>query len=137
MHICSVCSEKTPKYKCPACRTRYCSLVCYKKHKDTCAPVKEPAPPCVEETASSTEPWNTEDLLDEDDCVDTVSSQRLQLLGESEGLRELLRNPHLRQLIRAIESADSKEDAMRTAMQEPLFVEFSDQCLQIVDNDGN
>ncbi|KAF8775427.1 hypothetical protein HU200_004850 [Digitaria exilis] len=30
---CSVCKEAPPKYKCPSCRTPYCSVTCFKKHK--------------------------------------------------------------------------------------------------------
>ncbi|XP_053297906.1 zinc finger HIT domain-containing protein 3 isoform X2 [Pleuronectes platessa] len=110
MQICSVCSEQTPKYRCPACKIRYCSLGCYKLHKDTCLPVTQPTP---------TDP----------EVRDTFTS------GQSKELRDLLCNPHLRQLLHSIDSADSKDDAMKAAMQEPLFVEFSDRCLKIVDNE--
>ncbi|XP_008305114.1 zinc finger HIT domain-containing protein 3 [Stegastes partitus] len=135
MQVCSVCSEQTPKYRCPACKIRYCSLGCYKKHKDTCVPVEKPPSPKTEaEGVVSSESWTVDDLLHEDDIIDKVSLQRLQLLGQSKGLRDLLCNPHLRQLLRSIDSADSKEDAMKAAMQEPLFVEFSDQCLKIVED---
>ncbi|XP_038564167.1 zinc finger HIT domain-containing protein 3 [Micropterus salmoides] len=134
MQICSVCSEQTPKYRCPACKIRYCSLGCYKRHKDTCLPVEQPAPIDPEaKDAFNPEPWTVEDLLHENDIIDKVPLQRLQLLGQSKELRDLLCNPHLRQLLRSIDSADSKDDAMKAAMQEPLFVEFSDQCLKIVE----
>lgn len=56
------------------------------------------------------------------------------ITGQSKELRDLLCNPHLRQLLESIDSADSKYDAMKVAMQEPLFTEFSDQCLKIVEN---
>ncbi|XP_070699797.1 zinc finger HIT domain-containing protein 3 [Pempheris klunzingeri] len=136
MQICSVCSEQTPKYRCPACKMRYCSLGCYKRHKDTCLPVKQPAPVHPEATdAIHTEPWTVDDLLHEDDITDKVPLQRLQLLGQSKELRDLLCNPHLRQLLRSIDSAHSKDRAMKAAMQEPLFCEFSDQCLKIVENE--
>lgn len=52
--------------------------------------------------------------------------------GQSKELRDLLCNPHLRLLLRSIDGADSKDVAMKAAMQEPLFVEFSDRCLKIV-----
>ncbi|XP_060912233.1 zinc finger HIT domain-containing protein 3 [Labrus mixtus] len=135
MQICSVCSEQTPKYKCPSCRIRYCSLCCYKRHKDTCVPVEQPAPPHHEaERTSNTEQWTVEDLLHEGDVVDKVPLQRLQLLGQSKELRDLLCNPHLRRLLRSVDAADNKSDAMKAAMQEPLFAEFSDQCLRVVDD---
>lgn len=56
------------------------------------------------------------------------------ITGQSKELRDLLCNPHLRELLESIDSADSKYDAMKAAMQEPLFTEFSDQCLKIVEN---
>uniref|UniRef100_A0ACD5VSG2 Uncharacterized protein n=1 Tax=Avena sativa TaxID=4498 RepID=A0ACD5VSG2_AVESA len=31
---CDVCKEAPSKYKCPTCRTPYCSVTCFKKHKD-------------------------------------------------------------------------------------------------------
>uniref|UniRef100_A0A3Q0RX36 Zinc finger HIT domain-containing protein 3 n=1 Tax=Amphilophus citrinellus TaxID=61819 RepID=A0A3Q0RX36_AMPCI len=119
MQLCNVCSEQTPKYRCPACKIRYCSLGCYKRHK-----------------GKEAWPWSVEGLLREDDVTDKVPLQRLQMLGQSKELKDLLCNPHLRQLLHSIDSADSKEDAMKTAMQEPLFVEFSDQCLKIVKNEA-
>uniref|UniRef100_A0A668VK47 Zinc finger HIT domain-containing protein n=1 Tax=Oreochromis aureus TaxID=47969 RepID=A0A668VK47_OREAU len=114
-----------------------CSLGCYKKHKDTCLPVDKPAPSNPETKAAvGTEPWSVDDLLHEDDITDKVPLQRLQMLGQSKELKDLLCNPHLRQLLCSIDGAERKEDAMKSAMQEPLFVEFSDQCLKIVENDA-
>ncbi|XP_021767445.1 zinc finger HIT domain-containing protein 3-like [Chenopodium quinoa] len=38
---CKVCNDAKSKYKCPACLVPYCSLACFKKHKETpCASVK-------------------------------------------------------------------------------------------------
>ncbi|KAH9623215.1 hypothetical protein KSS87_006217 [Heliosperma pusillum] len=33
--LCLVCSEAKSKYKCPTCVIPYCSLACFKKHKET------------------------------------------------------------------------------------------------------
>ncbi|XP_047235101.1 zinc finger HIT domain-containing protein 3 isoform X1 [Girardinichthys multiradiatus] len=166
MQICSVCSEQTPKYRCPSCKIRYCSLGCYKKHKDTCLPIEKPASPNPEsEDAAGSEgvqclfsrllcgqiepspadrpanhpaePWSVDDLLHEDDIIDKVPLQRLQLLGQSAELRDLLCNPHLRRLLCSVDDAESKEAAIKAAMQEPLFVEFADQCLKVVENEGS
>ncbi|KAK8248361.1 hypothetical protein HDK77DRAFT_442236, partial [Phyllosticta capitalensis] len=32
---CGVCADQPPKYKCPSCELRYCSLACYKTHKSS------------------------------------------------------------------------------------------------------
>uniref|UniRef100_A0A1A8M268 Zinc finger HIT domain-containing protein 3 n=2 Tax=Nothobranchius TaxID=28779 RepID=A0A1A8M268_9TELE len=133
MQLCSVCSEQTPKYRCPTCEIRYCSLGCYKKHKDTCLPVVKPCSYNPEDAGCS-EACGVKDLLHEDDIIDKVPPQRLQLLGQSSELRDLLCNPHLRQLLRSVDGAQRKDEAMKAAMQEPLFVEFSDQCLKLVED---
>ncbi|XP_062381115.1 zinc finger HIT domain-containing protein 3 [Sardina pilchardus] len=135
MQLCSVCSGQVPKYRCPTCLVRYCSLNCFKTHKDSCEPVKrkESKRDQNQPHTAAREPWTPDDLLDEDDRSDMVSADILQKLGESEDLKDLLRNPHLRQLLVAVDTAGSKVDVMKTAMQEPLFVEFADQCLRIVE----
>ncbi|KAI1902890.1 hypothetical protein AGOR_G00020970 [Albula goreensis] len=136
MQLCTVCCEHIPKYKCPVCKIRYCSVGCYKKHKDDCQPMKQatpPAPDLKETRISAGGDWSVEDLLEEDEHADRVPLQRLKELGESEDLKALLYNPHLRQLLLSVDRAENKADAMKAAMQEPLFVEFADQCLKIVE----
>nr|XP_061817914.1 zinc finger HIT domain-containing protein 3-like isoform X1 [Nerophis lumbriciformis] len=139
MQLCSVCSEQTPKYRCPSCKIRYCSLPCFKRHKDSCVPVKQldPTVPEAQDAGKTgTDTWSVDDILQEDDIPDIVPPERLQLLGQSEKLKDLLSNPHLRQLLRTIDNANNKDEAMKAAMQEPLFVEFSDQCLKVVEKEA-
>ncbi|XP_075707010.1 zinc finger HIT domain-containing protein 3 isoform X3 [Rhinoderma darwinii] len=105
---CCVCSVETAKYRCPRCRLRYCSLECCTRHKG--------------------------DLLEEhDDNLDAVPLQKLMLLGKSEELKEVLLNTHLQQLLVALDQAENKDQALKKYMQEPLFVEFADKCLSLVD----
>ncbi|KAM6337715.1 zinc finger HIT domain-containing protein 3 isoform 1-T1 [Alca torda] len=78
-------------------------------------------------------PWSVDDILREGEEQDRVPLQKLQLLGESEELRGLLLNPHLRQLLLTIDQAEDKGSLMKKYMQEPLFVEFADCCLRIVE----
>ncbi|XP_006824066.1 zinc finger HIT domain-containing protein 3-like [Saccoglossus kowalevskii] len=67
----------------------------------------------------------------EDD--DGVAFDKLELLGESQELKMLLGNHHLRNLINHIDGADNKELVMGKAMQEPLFLEFANECLKVVE----
>ncbi|XP_026312521.1 zinc finger HIT domain-containing protein 3 isoform X2 [Piliocolobus tephrosceles] len=39
--VCVICLEK-PKYRCPACRVPYCSVACFRKHKEQCNPEARP-----------------------------------------------------------------------------------------------
>ncbi|XP_049493806.1 zinc finger HIT domain-containing protein 3 isoform X1 [Panthera uncia] len=96
--VCVICLEK-PKYRCPACRVPYCSVRCFRKHKEECNPETRP----IERkrsavTAKTIKP--AEDKDDDDDSVadflnsdeeeDRVSLQNLKNLGESAALRSLL-----------------------------------------------
>eukprot|EP01134_Creolimax_fragrantissima_P005191 CFRG5191T1 len=42
--LCGVCNQSLSKYKCPKCEIRYCSIPCFKKHKET---------PCVSDSVIS------------------------------------------------------------------------------------
>ncbi|KAL8199147.1 UNVERIFIED_CONTAM: hypothetical protein K2H54_035496 [Gekko kuhli] len=144
---CSVCAEGSPepaKYRCPSCRARYCSVPCYKKHKEQCISKVDPVPqPASTEVLTGVQrekslndevsPWSLGDILTEDEEEDKVPLQSLHRLKDSEELRGLLLNPHLRQLLLTVDQAADKSSLMRKSMQEPLFVEFADCCLRIVE----
>ncbi|KAM4797242.1 zinc finger HIT domain-containing protein 3 [Rhinophrynus dorsalis] len=136
MQACCVCSLESPKYRCPGCRARYCSVSCCKKHKEQCdcTSAGEVTTAAVSRSVRGDNSLpRKDDLLGEDDETDRVPLQRLKLLGESEELKDLLWNPHLRQLLTSLDQAEAREDTMKAYMQEPLFVEFADKCLSIVE----
>nr|XP_025962048.1 zinc finger HIT domain-containing protein 3 [Dromaius novaehollandiae] len=121
-----------------------CSVPCCRTHRERCAPERDrdrdreaaaEPPRCGSSAAPppSGSPWSVADILTEDDEQDRVPLQKLKLLGESEELRGLLLNPHLRQLLLTIDQAEEKNSLMKKYMQEPLFVEFADCCLRIVE----
>ncbi|XP_052513909.1 zinc finger HIT domain-containing protein 3 [Budorcas taxicolor] len=140
--VCVVCLEK-PKYRCPACRVPYCSLPCFRKHKEQCKPAAGPVEKKIRSalTAVTQKPVENEDddddsvadFLNSDEEEDRVSLQNLKNLGESAALRSLLLNPHLRRLMVDLDQAGDKAELMRACMREPLFVEFADCCLRIVE----
>ncbi|XP_032354220.1 zinc finger HIT domain-containing protein 3 [Camelus ferus] len=144
--VCVICLEK-PKYRCPACHVPYCSVACFRKHKEQCNPETHPVqkkiPALTAKTKKPVEDKDDDDddsvadFLDSDEEEDRVSLQNLKNLGESAALRSLLLNPHLRQLMVSLDQADNKAKLMRACMQEPLFVEFADCCLRIVEPSQN
>ncbi|XP_024613485.1 zinc finger HIT domain-containing protein 3 isoform X1 [Neophocaena asiaeorientalis asiaeorientalis] len=144
--VCVICLEK-PKYRCPACRVPYCSLTCFREHKEQCNPETHPVKKEIRShlTAEIKKPVeNTDDdddsvadFLNSDEEEDRVSLQNLKNLGESAVLRSLLLSPHLRQLMVSLDQADDKAKLMRACMQEPLFLEFADCCLRIVEPSPN
>lgn len=111
-----------------------CSVTCFKDHKDTlCEELskkkKESSPKYVEDK-------NPEKLMVYE-TIDTVPVERLEKLKESEELKDLLKNPHLRNYLQEINSAIKPWNAMKIAMQEPLFLEFADACLKVVQDERN
>ncbi|XP_017806167.1 zinc finger HIT domain-containing protein 3 isoform X2 [Papio anubis] len=87
--VCVICLEK-PKYRCPACRVPYCSVACFRKHKEQCNPEACP----VEKKIRSALPTKTikpvenkddddsiADFLNSDEEEDRVSLQNLKNLG--------------------------------------------------------
>ncbi|XP_054289111.1 zinc finger HIT domain-containing protein 3 [Macrosteles quadrilineatus] len=122
---CSVCPEKiVSKYKCPKCRIPYCSLACWKNHKaEDCVPEVKP-PAVVNDKQSNLYYFPTED---------TVPLEKLQLLEQNQELKNILCNRHLRDMLVAIDKSVNPAAAMQQAMLEPIFVEFTDECLKIVE----
>jgi len=93
----------------------------------------------------SSESGSSDDDDDEDDDVanlgdlnpDRLANKDLKNLAQSSRLKTLLTNPHLRNLILEVDQAEDKNSIMQAAMQEPLFVEMADACLQAVQKKSN
>eukprot|EP00090_Calanus_glacialis_P042801 TRINITY_DN75874_c0_g1_i1.p1 TRINITY_DN75874_c0_g1~~TRINITY_DN75874_c0_g1_i1.p1 ORF type:complete len:169 (-),score=39.13 TRINITY_DN75874_c0_g1_i1:92-562(-) len=128
--LCDVCETVEKKYKCPVCQIFYCSLSCFKTHKDTgCNP-----PQNIQEPEIKDEEMCDEAFLFQ--TPDTVPIESLQLLAKSDKLKALLTNPHLREFLTILDSSEEKGRLMRKAMKEPLFIEFVDSCLEVIDPDS-
>ncbi|KAF8902920.1 hypothetical protein CPB84DRAFT_1746428 [Gymnopilus junonius] len=73
---CQVCSEQEYKYTCPQCQIVYCSLTCYKKHKEVSCNAKACLEPKVstESTDVSTqnldEPTQTTEINDSEEILE-------------------------------------------------------------------
>ncbi|XP_046997366.1 zinc finger HIT domain-containing protein 3 [Schistocerca americana] len=127
--VCNVCELGKSKYKCPECLISYCSLDCWKTHKSstTCKPVvyrqvqrRLNLVSAAEENAEST-------------SEDAVAKEKLQALAESDELKDVLKNHELREMLIAIDKSKFPSQAIQAAMMEPMFVEFADICLKIVE----
>ena len=129
--LCEVCRVQEKKYKCPTCQIFYCSLVCFKTHKES-----QTGGGCIAPVSPQTK--NEDYILDEETFLfqtpETVPFETLQLLAQSEKMKTLLANPHLREFLTILDSSEGR--LMRRAMKEPLFVEFVDCCLEIIDPDS-
>ncbi|KAL6942097.1 hypothetical protein ACO0QE_003263 [Hanseniaspora vineae] len=88
---CEVCQEETFKYKCPACQLKYCSLACYKTHKETHAndtKDSEPSGKSEETTASETKSEEQTESVTSNQKLNTSIYQNL--LEHNKIIQELL-----------------------------------------------
>lgn len=53
---------------------------------------------------------------------------------QSEGVRNTLRNPHVRSILNVIDKSKNPSSALRLAMLEPIFVEFVEECLKVIES---
>lgn len=134
-----------------------CSFGCFKKHRNVdCAPeksekVEHDGTDKSHEFKKTILHFTTEDTLDPEKLSLLginfgfrllIRWTKIKLLiftdyqtGKSEALKDLLRNAHLREFLRAVDSSQNAHKAMKFAMLEPLFVEFADECMKIVEPD--
>lgn len=124
---CGVCKCQQSKYKCPDCRILYCSLECWKEHRAVkCESLSIP-----ERTDEEVSKKDSQEY--EYPTEDTIPMDKLKLLANSEVLQKILQNPHLQELLVSVDNSPNPEYAMQLAMQEPLFVEFADECLRVTE----
>ncbi|XP_037944933.1 zinc finger HIT domain-containing protein 3 [Teleopsis dalmanni] len=128
MSACTNCQDLTRKYRCPKCLEPYCSLKCFKEHKEKNCEQKQ-----LEDTKAEELEGEEQTCHEAFPTNDTVPKALLENLKYSSELRSLLQNSHLRNLLREIDVARNVNNAMTAAMHEPLFLEFADTCLKVVD----
>ncbi|CAF0728499.1 unnamed protein product [Rotaria sordida] len=131
---CQVCYEnKNISYKCSKCRIKYCSVACFQKHKssETCFEKTFESKSTVEAPITQTQlPIE----LGDDEESDRLPTNILERIDQSNEVLELLKNRHLRTMIKALDRSINPADDLQKAMMEPIFVQFVDQLLMIVEN---
>lgn len=58
-------------------------------------------------------------------------------LEDSKKLEELLSNRHLREYLTRLDSSKHPAKAIEKAMKEPLFIEFADECLRVMNPEND
>lgn len=133
---CEVCLSNKHKYKCPCCMIKYCSVACFKQHKNNSAcESKTVQSDCI--TTTNSKVLQNANNCGELDSKDVVPKEALEKLGSNKHLRDLLVNPHLRDILLEVDTAADVEKAIDMAMHEPIFLEFADVCLETVRHDGS
>lgn len=87
--LCAICTNDSSKYKCPKCKISYCSLSCFKKHKDS--PECESLP--IELKSIIDECKELENILKTDSTIVSYLSRAIvskSLQEQLESIREIL-----------------------------------------------
>lgn len=126
---CQVCNEAPSKYKCPQCLAPYCSLVCFKKHKEV---------PCVTKPVSAgdepTAPNGS--LVDRPiyvgDQNEILEKLQLEAIASSSEIHNSLNDERLQKLILAIDGSPDPEIELDKAMEDEAFRIFSSKISSII-----
>ncbi|KAI8973742.1 hypothetical protein BDF20DRAFT_883883 [Mycotypha africana] len=132
MVICQICNVNESKYKCPQCKLQYCSLVCYKKHKET---------PCGTTTNNEDNDNSGQDFIrkpikpvghpDEED-PSRLTPEDLQKLAYSDKVHQFLKDTQIREIIQHIDSSKTPEKDIDSIRNEyPNFDEFLNHIVDL------
>ncbi|KAK8795275.1 hypothetical protein WA588_004123, partial [Blastocystis sp. NMH] len=126
-----VCSQEKAKYKCPACNVGYCSVGCYKKHKESCSASETPV--------AKTDKRDKQQLSSDDDddgrtdiTGHLIPKENLQRIKESETIRELLNEPYIQKAILSVMESDDKEKRLNELKGNSEFSILIDELLLCV-----
>ncbi|KAL9318255.1 hypothetical protein ACSQ67_014772 [Phaseolus vulgaris] len=100
---CKVCNEAPSKYKCPSCYIPYCSLGCFKKHKEL--PCVKPQP--LLETITTAV---SESHVVVEETSEVLQKFQLEAIASSSEIRDSLNDKALQELICRIDSSSNAED---------------------------
>nr|XP_023886507.1 zinc finger HIT domain-containing protein 3 isoform X3 [Quercus suber] len=125
---CEVCNEALSKYKCPSCLVPYCSLVCFKKHKEI---------PCAKPVSSEEKPTPVPESLVERPLTaeqpgDVLQKLQLEAIASSSEIRDALKDGNLQKLIYNIDGSPDAENELDKAMGVEVFRTFTEKVLSSV-----
>ncbi|KAK4582669.1 hypothetical protein RGQ29_025748 [Quercus rubra] len=137
---CEVCNEALSKYKCPSCLVPYCSLVCFKKHKEIpCAkPVSSEEKsrisglPLMSQVTGDLSPVPeslVERPLTAEQPGDVLQKLQLEAIASSSEIRDALKDGNLQKLIYNIDGSPDAENELDKAMGVEEFRTFTEKIL--------
>ncbi|CAH9050947.1 unnamed protein product [Cuscuta epithymum] len=127
---CGVCHESQSKYKCPNCVIPYCSLSCFKKHKEI--PCEKPISSSEGTLASSLPALNVDEPVYVDEQSEELKQSQFESVALSSEIREALRSVEIQKLICSIDSSKDAESELEKAMQKEEFHMLSQKILSAI-----
>jgi len=140
---CQICHKVQSKYKCPKCYLPYCSLPCFKKHKEL--PCVNPTAPSVPKTTALESPGEKSSAVDNavleavvekplvvDKRVEVLEQFQLEALASSSEIRDALNDKALQELVCRIDCSPNAENELDKAMADEAFSLFTDKILSTI-----
>ncbi|EIE76654.1 hypothetical protein G6F46_011933 [Rhizopus delemar] len=128
MVSCQVCNDAESKYKCPKCRLQYCSLVCFKKHKESSCSTNQ-----QEDQNASQFRKDIKTVGDPDDEEPSrLAPEDLRKLLQSDAIHEFLEYSQIREFVKKVDSSPAPEkllDALRS--EDSVFDDFTQKLVEI------
>ncbi|CAL5207105.1 unnamed protein product [Lathyrus oleraceus] len=139
---CQICHKAQSKYKCPKCYLPYCSLACFKNHKEL---------PCVNPTTSAPKTTALESHVEKPSVVENTVLEavvekpllvdkrgqvldqfQLEAIASSSEIRDALNNKSLQELVCRIDCSPNAENELDKAMADEAFRVFTDKILSTI-----
>ncbi|KAK9067506.1 hypothetical protein SSX86_011617 [Deinandra increscens subsp. villosa] len=132
---CKVCEKAESKYKCPNCLILYCSLACFKKHKEIPCVKSEPAPKNDARTTIATVDVDKPCYVDAG--ADVLQRSQLECIASNTEIIDALKDKMLQELIHKIDSCADASTELDKAMKDEAFALFTEKILSTLDQSGN
>ncbi|KAJ1964720.1 hypothetical protein IWQ62_002855 [Dispira parvispora] len=140
---CTVCKQAAGRYKCPTCHIRYCSVACFKTHKEQ--PCQVPISHETQDSGSKEQsvneptrgtrqtPIDSQSDGDDDDQEYLPSPATLEQLTKDPAILAALEDPIIRTLIPEIINSKNPLALLEEVTRDiPAFDKFKDQLLDFV-----
>jgi hypothetical protein len=124
MKSCVVCVADKCSYKCPICKSFYCSAACCKVHKTNCSQILTDSKP--HEVLNSQQNTYSNDYQ-------ILTVEERQMLQKSTLIKGMLRSKRLRADITSVDSSSKRQQALKSLRsQNPEFENFVQEMLQVI-----
>lgn len=123
---CGVCKEAQSKYKCPSCLVPYCSLGCFKNHKESICKESSPA---IRETKTVVLPgmFLPRRLYGPDEANWVLCKDELVSVVKSDEIRKAFADGEFKNLILQIIESQDPEDELGKAEKGHAFHQFTEK----------
>jgi hypothetical protein len=132
--ICSICTEKATKYRCPKCDIKYCTLVCFKTHKISCEEKNTAEVVVVTSSAISKQEQSLSSSSSSNLLI--LSASQKDKLCHSKSIQDILKSKRLRDHISDVDSAPDRQKALRNLRSKNVeFDPFLQELLVTIKED--